>query len=112
MASTFRKTAIISIASLAICLTAVVASTPALAFRMGGGGFHGGGFHGGFRGGGFGLGLGLGALGAAAPMAGAGAMAIPTDTATPTDMDTTIPLCLQQLQWLCGRGLHERASRL
>ena len=37
-----------------IVLIAVSVSTPAAAFRMGGGGFHGGGFGGGFHGGGFG----------------------------------------------------------
>jgi hypothetical protein len=36
-----------------IVLIAVSVSTPAAAFRMGGGGFHGGGFHGGGFGGGF-----------------------------------------------------------
>jgi hypothetical protein len=57
MLSTFRKTAVVSMTSLAVCLAAVLASTPASAFRMGGGGFHGGGFHGGgFRGGGSGSG--------------------------------------------------------
>jgi hypothetical protein len=40
-----------------IVLIAVSVSTPAAAFRMGGGGFHGGGFGGGFHGGGFGGGL-------------------------------------------------------
>jgi hypothetical protein len=35
-------------------LIGVSVSTPAAAFRMGGGGFHGGGFGGGFHGGGFG----------------------------------------------------------
>jgi hypothetical protein len=38
--------------SIAALTTVLIASTPAYAFRMGGGGFHGGGF-GGFHGGGF-----------------------------------------------------------
>jgi hypothetical protein len=102
MLSTFRKTAVVSMTSLAVCVAAVLASAPASAFRMGGGGFHGGGFHGGgfhgggFRGGGSGSGSdwehsqerALMATDTAIPMA----TTIPMDT-VPMDphMDTAVP---------------------